>query len=212
MELRGVEVSVGTESAGTPYVLPLSLAEPLAARLVVVLPASAQAHSATRGALHGLHFLNLAAAQSSPGCNHTCSQQRDHAWWWVRAPSWSTCPHISPWQFAAVDSVRAVLFDDEPLLIRIRKDTRHSHRITGLREGGARAAPFVFLGYTSVKYRERTRPSLVASWLVGWLPPAGHFSRGREERQLLSPPPSSPHAGVSSWTHSGQQPIFPPAL
>ena len=52
MELRGVEVSVGTESAGTPYVLPLSLAEPLAARLV--LPASA--HSATRGALRGLHF------------------------------------------------------------------------------------------------------------------------------------------------------------
>ena len=38
MELRGVEVSVGTESAGTPYVLPLLLAEPLAAQLV--LPAS----------------------------------------------------------------------------------------------------------------------------------------------------------------------------
>ena len=52
MELRGVKVSIGTESAGTAHVLPLSLTEPLAARLV--LPASA--HSTTRGALHGLHF------------------------------------------------------------------------------------------------------------------------------------------------------------
>ena len=39
MELRGVKVSVGTKSAGTPYVLPLSLAEPLAARLVLPAPA-----------------------------------------------------------------------------------------------------------------------------------------------------------------------------
>ena len=54
MELRGVKVSVGTESAGTAYVLPLSLTEPLAARLVLL----ARAHSTTRGALRGLHFLN----------------------------------------------------------------------------------------------------------------------------------------------------------
>ena len=55
MELRGVKVSIGTESAGTAHVLPLSLTKPLAgvaARLVLLT----SAHSATHGALRGLHF------------------------------------------------------------------------------------------------------------------------------------------------------------